>query len=269
MFRAMIQRLAAGAVVAVLLAPASAQPPAGQQPPRPPASPANPTPELPAQEPKIERLGAGRYRIGAIELDRRAHAFELPGRVIRTAPPLEFLASRPNGLKDYETMLELDANALEFNVACLLLGLDPARATPPKFHFDPEPVSGDRVELLVSWEQDGVTRTEPAHRLLSVGGKAVEASDWAYTGSGFFSDGRYMAELDGTLIGFAHDPASIIEHADGLGLGDYGAVAAMPGVAPPDGTPIRLRVQRLDQSSKTPPATDAEKAANPQPSPPR
>ena len=262
-----IGRLLAAAFLACHLAPAPAQTPPGQPPSAAP-------PELsghedPASKPKIERLTDGRYRIGSIELDRRAHAFELPGRVIRTAPPLEFLATRPGGVKEYETMLELDANAFELNVACLLIGLDPARATPPRFHFDPEPTDGDRIELLVTWEQDGATRTEPAHRLLSVGGKAVEDSDWVYTGSGFFSDGRYMAQLDGTLIGFVHDPASIIEHVPGVGLGDYGAVAAMPGVTPPEGTPIRLRVRRLDLPSRAPPASDADKPASQQAPRPR
>ena len=47
-----------------------------------------------------------------------------------------------------------------------------------------------------------------------------------YTGSKFSADGHCMAHYDGTLIGFVHDPASIIEHVEGLGLEDYSAETA-------------------------------------------
>ena len=48
--------------------------------------------------------------------------------------------------------------------------------------------------------------------------------------------------MDGTLVGFVHDPAAIIEHRIGLGLGDYGAITGNPGVLPPPGTTVVLTV---------------------------
>jgi Leu/Phe-tRNA-protein transferase len=42
-------------------------------------------------------------------------------------------------------------------------------------------------------------------------GKPFPADYWIYAGSIFLEDGRYLAEDAGVLIGFVHDPASIIE----------------------------------------------------------
>ena len=54
-----------------------------------------------------------------------------------------------------------------------------------------------------------------------------------------------MAAHDGTLIGFVHDPASIIEHKIGLGIGDYGAVAASK-VTPKVGTKIEIEIKNVN-----------------------
>ena len=56
-----------------------------------------------------------------------------------------------------------------------------------------------------------------------------------------------MAAQDGTLVGFIHDPASIIEHETGVGLNDYGAVGGNPDVVPPVGTPVTLTVSVSDR----------------------
>ena len=71
--------------------------------------------------------------------------------------------------------------------------------------------------------------------------------EWVYTGSTFSDDGIYLAKYHGTLIGFAHDPASIIEHQGGLGLRHYGAIVANA-QAPPPGTKINLSVFKIRTS---------------------
>jgi hypothetical protein len=55
-------------------------------------------------------------------------------------------------------------------------------------------------------------------------------------------DGRFVADATGTLIGFVHDPASIIEHRTGLGIGAYGSVQGNPEVLPPIGSAVELIV---------------------------
>ena len=197
------------------------------------------------EKPVVEDLGQGRLRIGAILLDRETGSFTLPGQVIRLEPPLEYLASTKGGVKAYETLLELDANAVEFNTACILLGLEADRAVRSGHHFDERVVEGDAVGVMVGWkDENGEEKRLPAEQLLKRGESPVTKGDWVYTGSFFDDDNRYYAEMNGTLIGFVHDPSSIIEHAKGLGLGEYGLIGGNPTTAPPLGTRIVLTVSR-------------------------
>lgn len=196
-------------------------------------------------QPPVEDLGDGRYRIGAIEIDKEAQRFSVPGAVIDLAEnmPLEFLAVAKGGLKSYEALIELDVSAVEFNLACILIGLDADKATHPKRHFDPDPVTGDVVDVRVSWQRDGQEQAYDIERLLRGTPDAAEHL-WVYTGSYFTPKGDYMAKLVGTLIGFVHDPESIIQHQTGLGLGNYGAITYDPDVRPPAGTPVKITVSR-------------------------
>jgi len=196
-------------------------------------------------EPSVQDLGNGRYRIGAIEIDKEAQRFTVTGTVILLAKdmPVEFLAIVRDGQKSYEALLELDVTAVEFNLACILIGLNSDNASRPMHHFDPTIVEGDIVDLQVSWVRDGEKQTYEIERLLR---DTADPKDhvWVYTGSYFAQDGTYAASMSGNLIGFVHDPDSIIQHQKGLGLGDYGAITFDPDVMPSDLTKVTVTVSR-------------------------
>ncbi len=192
-------------------------------------------------------MGDQRYRIGAIEIDKGKQIFKVPGVVIRTAPPIEFLAVTKNGYKRYESILELETNAFEFNLACILIGLDNQKAKLPRYHFDPEPTQGDPVDVRLSWRSGDKTVDIDAAELFLEGNKPVATREWVYTGSAFLPDGRYKAALSGSLISFVHDPESIIQHRQGIGLGKYGSVALNPEITPPAGAKIDVIIRRLNQ----------------------
>ena len=97
-------------------------------------------------------------------------------------------------------------------------------------------------EIFVSWEEEGKTRRVPVTDVLRVPDGAHVSDEWVYTGSFFAPDGRYTAEVVGTLVGFVHDPTSIIQHRSGLGLGHYGAVSLNTEVLPRPGTPVLLQI---------------------------
>ena len=196
-------------------------------------------PQSGSQPPAVEELSDGRLKVGPILVDRQARRFTVPGKVIRLDPPLEYLAVAKQGDKAYESLLELDANAFEFNLACILVGLNAKASTRLEYHFDDKPVQGMSVKLFVAWDAEGKRMEVPADQLLTNGNKPVEHAVWVYTGSAFAGD-QFMAAQMGTLIGVVHDPASIIEHREGLGLGNYGAVAGDGTVAPAVGTRIFL-----------------------------
>jgi hypothetical protein len=199
--------------------------------------------EQPA-EPSVEDLGNERYRIGPIELDKAAGRFRVPATVLRREPPLEFLAATRQGYKGYESLLELSASALEFNLACILVGLDPERGRAPRYHFAPEPAQGDAVEIWVAWEREGEEKRVEAAKLIRRGEKTAPLGEWVYIGSGFTPDGRYLAALDGTAVGFVHDPASIIEHRTGFGLDEFGLIEPDRELLPPVGTRVTVIVER-------------------------
>ena len=203
-------------------------------------------PGRPLSQLKIEELGKGQYRVGTIDIDKKQQRFSVAGTVTGIEPgsPLEYLAVTTRGYKNYESLLELNATAREFNLACILIGLDAGQAKVSRYHFDPEPVDGDPVRLLVSWTSGGKTITKSPGELFSVQGMDRIPDDWVYTGSVLLENGVYLAEEDGTLVGFVHDPASIIEHRTGLGIGTYGAAQYDPAKLPPPGSVITFIVEK-------------------------
>ncbi len=209
------------------------------------------TQTVPAK-PEIQDLGNQRYRIGRIEIDQGKQRFSVPASFLKLdspQSPLEYLAAAPGGVKSYETLLKVDASGSEFNLACILIGLNENQTNTLRYQFDEKPASGDPVSLWVSWEQDGKVYRKRAVELMSIGGQPAkpELDDWVYTGSVFSPppDKRFMANETGTLIGFVHDPFSIIEHRLGLGIGAYGGVTLNAAYASMIDTPLTLTVGRV------------------------
>ncbi len=226
-----------------MMAP-GAPPPLGMPPvPFPAPNPNPPGPPAKFPQPQVKDLGNQRYQVGQIEIDKAEKSFAVPGSVIRRTPPVEFVAVTKGGHKAYESLLELNADAFEFNLACILIGLDARNAKAPRFHFDKAPAEGDAVELSIAWTEAGKTTTVAAGELLAGSGDKAK-DEWVYTGSRFTPDGRYLAQQDGTLVGFVHDPSSIIEHRAGVGLNAFGSIRGREEALPPVGTAIRLVVRR-------------------------
>lgn len=198
-------------------------------------------------DPKIENLGEERYRIGSIEVDKVQGSFQVPGKVLRDEPPIEFLVGTRAGYKNYETVLEVDADAFEFNLACILIGLDATNATTMEQRSQGAPLEGDRVEISVSWSTDGKTVTVPGARLLSFGDppRPVESDDWVYTGSVLLPDGHYLAQSVGTLVGVVHKGESVIEHREGIAVGNYGSLLVNKNLVPAVGEAVTLKVTRV------------------------
>jgi hypothetical protein len=149
-----------------------------------------------------------------------------------------------DGFKAYESLVKVRANAHQFNLACILIGLDPERAKPPKRHFDPEPTVGDPVDVRVAWKTgDGRPTSIDAADLVRSGDATLPRREWIYTGSRVLPDGRYLAAVNSALIGFVHEPATVIEHRSGF-LGQFDRVTVNRDVAPPVGTRVTIHVAR-------------------------
>jgi hypothetical protein len=231
-----------GAVAVFLFATAlvgAAPQQAGQSPTGPLDKP------QPAASP-IERLSPGLFRIGNIRIDTGKREISVNG-VVNDARTLEFIAGTKGGFKNYETALELDTNAINFNLALILLGLDSARAVPPRRHLDPDPPKGDPVDVFIEWQDNGRARVVRAEELVynEETKRTLPEGPWVYTGSLFVARAnRYMADVDGTLIGFVHSPSTIIENPARL-VGGYGASQINPALNLKPGMAVKVTIRSI------------------------
>ena len=192
----------------------------------------------------LKPLGQERYQVGRIVVDKRGRSFSVPGRVLVQGKPLEYLATTPGGMKAYETLFELDTTGGEFNLACILIGLEADPNLAWRELRMARKVSGPRVTIDVAWtEGDQRRRMSAAQALLNPeAGVAPAAVEWVYIGSpSSQATGRFSADDTGTLVGFVSDANCIVEAAVPIGIGAYGSVRGEAAL-PPVGTPIELFV---------------------------
>lgn len=206
-------------------------------------TPAPPSPRVGELKP----LGQERFQIGRVVVDKRARSFTVPGRVHVVGKPLEYIATAPGGMKEYETLLELDTTGSEFNLACIVVGLERDASQPPVRQPGQAPLVGQRVAISVAWSEGGKRRqVSAAEALLNPeAGVKPESVEWVYTGSQMREGGQFAADVTGTLIGFVPDANSIIESAVGIGIGAYGSVRGSA-VLPPVGSAIELIVAAVN-----------------------
>jgi len=195
------------------------------------------------QSPQIEQLDDERYRIGKIIVDKEAQSFTVPGKILVLKEPLEYLAVSIDGMKGYESLFELSTSARDFNLACILIGLDDEKSVKPRHQFDERKPQGQAVKITVSWKQDGKTVSIAGANAMTTGEDVFDDDSWVYIGSATGNYGeQFMAEVGGTLIGFVHDPYSVIDHSSGGGIGADGLITGNEDKLPPKDSAITLTV---------------------------
>jgi hypothetical protein len=198
-----------------------------------------------AQAPAIEKLGDGLYRIGQLRVDTNRRELTAPA-TINDVPIIEFLANTKGGMKAYESALTVESDAITFNAALILLGLDPARGRPSRFQFDPTAPEGDPVELHVEINGKRIRAEQLLFDQRSK--KTLSTGPWVYTGSTFFDSGLgkvFLAEADGVLVGLMHGPASIIENPRNDAVDGYGHFVINKGLGIRPGSKVALIVTAL------------------------
>jgi hypothetical protein len=198
--------------------------------------------------PIVEKLGPDLFRVGHVRVNTAVREVTVGGTV-NNVVTLEFVANTRGGMKAYESALTLDTNAVTFNTALVLIGLDKSHARVPTRHFDPETPEGDPVEI---WIDVPAANGKPAARLSPEQllfdkrqNQGLQRGNWVYTGSRVFPGGGYLAELDGVLIGFVHSPAPVIENPRGIGVSRYGDIVLNPSLGLDPGAAVTLTVRAL------------------------
>lgn len=215
-------------------------------------APSGPPQEL-KPPPPLVRLGPDVLRIGRVEVNTATREVMVPGHINdNTVPILEFVANTQNGFKAYESAITLDTDAITFNAALLLIGLDKSRARLPKHHFDPIPPAGDAVDVFVNWDAAGQPRRVRVEELLldTRTNTTMAEGPWVYTGSAFIEGtNQFLAQNDGVLIGFVHSPAPLIENPRDGAVNAYGSVILNEKLIKP-GTFVTVTVKATGQIVK-------------------
>jgi hypothetical protein len=222
--------------------------PPPQNPPQPPSPPVYEPPTAPAP---VKKIGENLVQMGSILVDTQKKEVTVPGETLSDRT-LEFVASAKGGPKNYESAIELDTDAISFNLALIMIGLEKSRGVAPRLHFDQSAAEGDPVEIWVEWGGGDSHRKLRVEEIIydMANNRVPNIGSWVYTGSTVLPDGRYLSEIDGVLIGFVHDPASIIENAMGIGMGAYGSIRLNPDIKLAPGTRVKLTVKALPRSGQ-------------------
>ena len=183
-------------------------------------------------------------------MDVAKRELTVTGMVNPDVRALEFIANTLGGHKSYESALTLDTSAVAFNAALLMIGLDPKHVrNAPTRHFDPATPEGDVVDISFECQNAACPR-RPAEQLMYDQQKqeVLSGGVWVYTGSAFLPDGGYMAEQQGVLIGFVHEPASIIEYTGKGALNRFGFIVPNPmlGLEPRTKVDVTIRAVTAD-----------------------
>jgi hypothetical protein len=237
----------------LLLVLFAAVPAFAQQPAPPPNLKMPPTFNAPATTmpapAAVEKTGESTYRIGEMQLDTKKKELVVPGTVNDVAV-LEFIANTLGGFKAYESALTLNTNAVSFNAALLVLGVDPSRSRAPEFQFDPKPPQGDPVEISVSWNDGRRARTVPIEELIydQRSKTTLRKGPWVYTGSTLIKNENgpmFLAEMDGVLIGFMHGPQAVIDNPRDDARNGFGMIVLNPNLGLKPGMAITVTVKVL------------------------
>ena len=260
----LISLLAAAMLLAALSrTTARAQPPANPLPSPAgiPQTPAPATAETRAAQPALEDIGGGRYRVGAVQIDKNQSSASFPAKINQVEGSLEYLLVTPGG-STHESLLVTDVSPKQLHVAMLLLGAQTSKSksepAPGQINADflrnaPAP-EGHPVQITATWQDKERTLSTPVEDWILHTGlqRSAERGPWIYTGS-YIREGSFLAELDGCFAALVHNPSALINNPR-QGRDDDSAWEPHRQQIPAAGTPVEITIHLLSTAAKNHPA---------------
>jgi hypothetical protein len=136
-----------------------------------------------------------------VRIDWKSRMIEVDARVVFRDGPLELFACSPQ-TREHESVLSVNARPWHIFQAMGLIGLEPGTPVTHNAATDQwHPPRGERIRLAVRYSEGSRLRTVPAERWLrqTESGKTPEGIDWVFAGSRTWSDGRFGADIDGSV----------------------------------------------------------------------
>ena len=196
--------------------------------------------------------------------DRKARRVVVDGYIALRAGQLEMLAC-PVGTKEHESVVAVFAKAQIVHAALLAIG--GKSGTPVAWEPTYKAPTGTEVQVLALWKdaegkKHNVDTRKWVHELGTE--KGTLKTNYVFAGSKMWKDPdtgeeRYLAE-SGDLICVSNFATATLDVPLNSSQANSGLMfAAMTDAIPPEGTPIRLVLQLVDDKQKA--ATPAENAA--------
>ena len=193
---------------------------------------------------EVVKLRENLYRIGQVTVDMNKREASINGWVNMNDGLIEYLACSPGG-KLHESVLVLEVKPTVLQVALILIGLE-AKSDFQDQETPPLP-KGAPVEIWVEWNQEGETKRVRAEDMVfdTRKNKSMEHTYWVFTGS-IIHEGRFLAEMEKSLIATYHDGAAIINNPLPEGADDT-VYSVNQKLVPKRGTPITLTIRAIGE----------------------
>ncbi len=150
-----------------------------------------------------------------ITIDKARRRVMVACRSLRPGGPLELIACTPN-TREHEAVLLVRARPQNIHLALLLCGFEKGR--PARWDERTEQgilPTGDPVDVQVQWldPKTRKERTAPIEEWLATVDPAgkVPKLKFLFTGSEQFEDGRYWADLEGSVVSLSNFPDSVVD----------------------------------------------------------
>lgn len=194
----------------------------------------------------IQKIGDDQYQLGNARIDAKARVITLPGKINMQKGMIELIACAPGG-KAHESVLMIDVVPYHLQVALILLGLNYVGGL--SVQGDTVTPKGDLVDVNVTWKtaagQDTTVRAEDL--AWDIPRKAsMRHTSWVFTGSKM-SDGKYMADMEKSLITTYRDPFTILDNPLSTGSDDE-VYRVNDSITPPKGTPVTVTITPAQSS---------------------
>lgn len=196
------------------------------------------------QQPAIEKVAPGQFRIGDILINKKERSITFPAVTNMEKGLLEYLLVRVGG-KTHESLFRTTVEPYPLQVAFLLLGYE-GTDKPLARQGDTATPKGDPVKITVTRAgADGKPEKLDYERWICKKPDKTTCEtpklEWVYTGS-VVRDGRFLAQMEGSLIALYHDPVALIDTTVGGGESDK-IWFVNEETAPPTGTAVTITIQ--------------------------
>ncbi|HKQ46505.1 MAG TPA: YdjY domain-containing protein [Phycisphaerae bacterium] len=190
-----------------------------------------------------------------LRIDYRVPQVEVDSEVVLRQGALELFAySRAQVPKEHETILRTEVPCERIYQALHLIGLVAGR--PMRYDMETKTVelpTGDPVEVLVRYDQEGRTREHSACDWMMNAStkKPMARTHWLFTGSRREEDGQFAANIEGTLVTVVDFPSSLLSLPASHSESDSQLwLLAHTDSIPPQGTRVILVLRPAAQSSR-------------------